>query len=1079
MSFERYHLLWKEDKNGKVLRPKKEGVDFAFSFSPKEGKLYRLFTVGQTNQFYQWKNEPDGPMQYALLDDCLDTEHAVNSHYCLNFSSKKPESYVRRIHKFILWPPKLSFMTFHELSDDLEMGLSAAAENLVIHEGGYLRMRVEVRYKREGFAPASVAFPPELIYQLDLPEGSYEMTAFTKAITIPKDKTASIAVWIEGVHYQGTLYVEAPVLRCKETDLLPDFSLTVPYRDHYHWSGQYFGRKEWPEFRVTLNGQVIHEGEIFERSHVLSEWELEVPAHLLGKENTLTYELISDYHDPLPYSIHEFGLIEREGGAVVLVSATKTAKVGGKAYILLRTAEPNTKVTLSVDPACFEAKTEFFFEEAGLHGIPLKPLKAGEDLPFTVTYEGGSLSGTVGRIAEGENDDVRVGTGDMIYIKQDPVDMEEYLSWYLSNQVGTLITIRPAYRWSGTRVIDPEVWRVFTRLMEETDTAYVLMLDGREAEGLACSPDEQQLAGPCYKGPQSHEVDGALAYWGAGRMDDKLSDLQMHNLWMRIADEDPDHVFSRWTSQNLLMSDGDKLYRHRNPNRPRDMKDGADYMIERLQQLRLRETRNTGPAALFKYFIQAGFSWVGAETMYTSMEPILSFLRGTKNAYRLPAVGVHHALQWCHDFHNTPAQYRRYRLALYTAYLLGIDEINTEEGLWRIEHHYTHYHRFSSCLNAYLKEHQDFYRYLTTHTRKGTFHTPIAFLHGRYDGFTQSSGSRLTWGWRAANGMPSGAFPEANNSWDLLKIFYPLCLPAGGPTRYATENKPTGCYSGTPLGQVDTLPVEEDAFSAYRTLAFVGYNCAEDQDFDRLARYVEEGGRLLLSRAHMTVTTDLSALNKGDFTFGKTPFSFAEGEPQFKETTYQGISVPVCTNYEKEGLLSSVNADDGTPLLCRYAFGKGEVLLLNAPVYPAHPAVKELYAKTLRACAEEEAAKEPLWAETGNEVEFSVYLDQDGTRSLYLLAVDWYNDPAPLRSATLLADGYRYPVELPFGTMIKCLWRKGVAVYCHSEEGEVLSIGETAARVQGTGKCTFTVCKDGKTQTHTVDFTTPTAEISL
>lgn len=1078
MSFERFYPIWNDDKLGKVLRPQKEGATFAFSFSKKEGKRYRLFTAGQTNQFYQWKNEPDGPRQYALLDDSLDIAHAVNRHYCLNFSSLRPESYVKRIHKFLLWPPKLSFIPFNSLGDSLELGIFAAAQNLRIEEGGYLRLRAEVRFFKEGFAPASVAFPPDLIYEIPLPEGSYEMSEFSKKITIPKEKTASVAIWIEGVGYEGELYLEAPYLRAQGFDLLPDFSLSVPNKDHYHWSGQYLSKKEWPAFRVWLNGKILYEGEIFERSHVKSEWELDLPFALLEEENQLTYELISDYHDPLPYAIHEIGLLEQEGGKVALIHATEFSKVGQKAFLLLRTEEPKTAVSLSIDDSCFTFQKDHFFEESGLHAIPLLCQKAGKSLPFTLTFEGGKIEGLIGCIFQGEEDRVKVGSGDMIYIKQDPKEMEEYLSWYFSSGLGNLITIRPTYRWSGTKVIDPEVWKVFTRLMEETDTAYSLMLDGREAEGLACSPDEEQMAGPCYLGAQGHETDGALAYWGSGRMDNQLADLQMHNLWMRIADEDPTHVFGRWTSENLLISDGDQLFRHRNPNLPRDMKEGAAHMIERLRGIRYRERRHTGPSALFKYFIQAGYSWVGAETMYTSMEPILSFLRGTKTAYQLPAVGVHHALQWCYYIHDIPSRYRRYRLALYSSYLLGADEINTEEGLWRIEHYYSHFHRFSDCLKSYLKEHQDFYRYLSSHSRKGSFYTPIALLHGRYDGFLQSSNAGA-WGWRAANGMSAGTFPEAEDGWKLFSLFYPLCLPKGGPKREAPENEPLGCYSGTPLGQIDTVPVEEPLSSHYRTAAFVGYNCAEEADFANLSAFVEKGGRLLLTRAHLSHTTNLEALRKGELAFENLPLSFTEGEPLWEKTTYQGAPLTLCKNYQKEGLTTLVSADNGTPLLCRYSLGKGEVYLFNTPAYPADPAIFSLYEQTLKACAEEEIAKEPLWAKAGKDVEFSVYQAEDGARSLYLLAVDWYRDPAALRQATILAEGYSYPISLPFGVMIKALLQEGTLIYPHSEEGEVLSIGKETALLQGVGQCTFTICKEGKQKTVSVDFCEPVLEISL
>ena len=104
--------------------------------------------------------------------------------------------------------------------------------------------------------------------------------------------------------------------------------------------------------------------------------------------------------------------------------------------------------------------------------------------------------------------------------------------------------------------------------------------------------------------------------------------------------------------------------------------------------------------------------------------------------------GVHHAVQWSSSPHDSPARFRRYRLALYVSYLNGVTDINTEEGLWRIENHFTYYHRFSPACEGHKKEKQDFYKYISTHTRSGDIYSPVAFVHGRDDG-TTFFGSRV------------------------------------------------------------------------------------------------------------------------------------------------------------------------------------------------------------------------------------------------------------------------------------------------------------------------------------------------
>ena len=62
-----------------------------------------------------------------------------------------------------------------------------------------------------------------------------------------------------------------------------------------------------------------------------------------------------------------------------------------------------------------------------------------------------TVKGEIPQVVERGVDNVVTGTGDMIYIEQRLDYVEEYLSWYISNGVGNLLTIRPTYRcWCGT-----------------------------------------------------------------------------------------------------------------------------------------------------------------------------------------------------------------------------------------------------------------------------------------------------------------------------------------------------------------------------------------------------------------------------------------------------------------------------------------------------------------------------------------------------------------------------------------------------------------------------------------------------
>ena len=115
-----------------------------------------------------------------------------------------------------------------------------------------------------------------------------------------------------------------------------------------------------------------------------------------------------------------------------------------------------------------------------------------------------TVKGEIPQVVERGVDNVVTGTGDMIYIEQRLDYVEEYLSWYISNGVGNLLTIRPTYRWCGTRTLNPDVWKLVTRVLNEMDIHYVLMLDGRELPGISTNPDDEMLSGAGYHGRQEH-----------------------------------------------------------------------------------------------------------------------------------------------------------------------------------------------------------------------------------------------------------------------------------------------------------------------------------------------------------------------------------------------------------------------------------------------------------------------------------------------------------------------------------------------------------------------------------------------
>jgi hypothetical protein len=486
--------------------------------------------------------------------------------------------------------------------------------------------------------------------------------------------------------------------------------------------------------------------------------------------------------------------------------------------------------------------------------------------------------------------------------------------------------------------------------------------------------------------------------------------------------------------------------------------------VERIDALRFGVKRHTGPAATYKYMLDGGYEWVGAETMYGTMEPLMSFLRGATLDRGITSLGVHHALQWSSSPEDTPEHVRRYRLALYVSYMQGATEINSEEGLWHLEEYYSHFNRFSNACCEHKEAQKDFYRYIRSHTRRGKFYAPVAVIHGRYDGW-HGFGRNSTWGWLDVQDT------DAEKSWDLLSVFYPE--ENLGNSLYFhgfPSDKPLGFYSTTPKGNVDAIPIENRAnrFNEYRALAFLGYNKYEKGDFDALLSYVKEGGRLLLTAAHVTITTDYQKILRGELAFEESILPFIDGAPRFEKATVSGCELEVITNLSPSAKVI-LTTENGLPLIAKIAYGRGEITFFTAKAYPANEAIKPLYENELGKLASEAVASEEIFAEASSGVEFAVY-DRDSERDVYFLAVDWYRAPEILRHAKLIIGKNEHEISLPFGVMIKASVSGGFAAYPDSENAEVISVKDGIARLQGTGRVKFTFIKGKESYTKEIDF---------
>ena len=1052
MLYEKYQCLWKADEDvtvrpGRSVTIELEGQDLE--------QADRMFITGETSLFYQWKNEPDYPQLYRRIDDALDQEHANKDNYCLYFRGRDEDFPIRAFTK-VMWPPKLSYLMLHSYTDQWTVGISARAENLVIHEGGYLRMHFEVRFKKPGVSNHAGWGNPDRITTIEIPEGTYDWQHLAGELEIPDEKTTNVFVVLEGLHFSGNVWFEQPTLRSVNGyNLISDFSTYTDDRPQFNWTGQNLSRKEWPSFSVNINGEKVYDGEIFERSHRYSEWEFPIPEGTLKNgKNSITFTLTSDYHDPVPYHFHEIGALTHTKGALQLIAVPENITVGISNPILVRTLEDTIRLDWQSDELTLESPS--VLETAGFHILPVKVEKPGTHLKFTLN----GIEDSIRRAVIREDDNVVTGTGDMIYVDQNMDDAMEFMSWYLNTHVGNLMTIRPTYRWSGNRILRPEVWKELTRVLNGMHVKYAHMIDGREIPGANVNPSYDMLDGELFLGRQTHERDGAHVYWGPYDFTGDPNIEIYYDMMIRMLQEYPETTNTFVCPENYI-AHGDQLNMYRDMTLPADMKIASDHMVEQLVRTRYEATRHTGPSTLFKYFYQAGYSWTGSELMYGPMELVVAAQRGAAACYGSPDLGGHLAVQWSTSPHDIEPRYRRYRLALYVSYMQGLTEINTEEGLWHMEEYYAGHHRHGeACLN-HLKQQQDFYRYVSSHTRSGSFYTPIAFLYGRYDGW-RAFGRTSVWGRKD--------FPisDAEKSWDLINYYYPLSVQDSIYIHPCYEG-PAGFHTGTPHGNIDIVPIEAASYEPYRMVAMVGYNCAMAEDLDKLEAYVKNGGTLLIGWPQLSTTTwreDVVSLNHE---YLQHPFVTAiAGNPHFVSQHVDGRPVEVGTG--PVGAEVVIRTDEGLPLITRKAYGAGAVYFVNAKCYAADPAIADRFLAVVDSLTAATLADEPHYIQADDVVQFTAYQQPDGSRHYYLLAIDWFNPKDTPHSAALLLNGASHEVSVPWGAMIKMVVNGSSAAWCESEDGEVLSVDAEGAVVQGIDNCVFHVIVDGKERVVTVDF---------
>lgn len=1027
---------------------------------------WRLRLIGEVDVDRRLRTEWGFSPFYQLIDDALDRGTTHHRSYNLLLRSGG-ELYPRRAYWRVFWDPATEEGRFL-----LKVWMKKQAVEIL--PGGRVGIEVAVYQKRPGRNPGDITGLPDATYFLDGGEGTQDWQERQLPVSLNR-KVSCVLFTIVGEKFRGNVWFEDPQFPGPDgMNSLPPFAPSQSHAPFRNWLGENFSEKEWPKFKLTLNGKEFFLGKLYQPVYSWPAAEVDVPVDLLQPgENDLAIQLMSDYYDALAFNLRGLEWLRVPNGNLEVLACPRLVDAGKQFSALIKTRAPGFRARVSVAPSPGQQQSnitplesELIFPNPGMHFVAFRAGSAGPGGTLVFHFAEGERQVAVERVVDRPDDGVLVGTGDSLYVPAEPESFRRFHAWYLHHSLGNSIVYRPIYRWGGSQVFDPETWREAVRFSEAAGLKYSLILDGRELPGTDGNPPDELLAGPLFRGPQMHEHDGEYDYWGVYRR-------WPHNELFHA-------VYERFPARGRAGNNGDpRMWGGHatepvffDPHRAQNMREAAAYFVENIRRELTMAQRHSGPSTLFKYFFQAGYKWLAAETMYGPHEIILGALRGASHANGSDQFGAHIAAQWSTTPHDDPWAFRRYFLALATPYIHGVEQIYLEDGLWHMEEGYTAHDRFSIACQGHLKVHQDFYQFTRAHSRRGRLRIPVGFLQGQYDGWDCFQ-RRKVWGQED----PDWDFAEPEKSWDLLKVFFPRSV-LSSIYREPCPHEPAGFFSGTPFGPADIVPVEASAETLlkYPLLIFLGWNTADAQQLERLRKYVHDGGHLILALPHLStgverkqVPLPLATLQAQELLgleirgLKTSAGSYVARHPADQELadTLRGQKMQL-GEVILHGAVSRVADSGGTPVVVEFKLGRGRVTFMNAAAYPADAAVEGLYQALMREAGRKTLAQEraSIWVKGTDDVSFAVYdwnrmAGQPATHTVYLLNVDWWSDVPRPTEAQLLWQDVEMPLNVTRGKIHMLTASGDWGMWTQDNETDVMSLHSEARRadvkLQGQG----------------------------
>lgn len=456
----------------------------------------------------------------------------------------------------------------------------------------------------------------------------------------------------------------------------------------------------------------------------------------------------------------------------------------------------------------------------------------------------------------------------------------------------------------------------------------------------------------------------------------------------------------------------------------KDLQDAKDTFVNRVREFHkentmggILDTTVNESTSMISYICEAGCTFPTMEFWPGNVEISAAFGRGTASTYNCDKWGAYIAHEFYGGLHWDELKQKRFKMGYDYCYLAGAKLFIPESGDEKVGAHTDVVFGFNHpiCQN-YRKVMADFAKFAKEDGRPaGGPKVRVAFVRGNLDGYSfRHSGGSL---WRG-HLQPEYGYAAPEFAWRILDNIQ--CK-----RRWCdVHNYGEVDLSGAPAyGLYDVIPanVDVDVFSKYDYLIFVGWNSMTQEIYENLKTYVERGGRLFMTAAHLNTSIkrdgSISLINDGDVSdlFGcvldaKNPvykdegskfcksivpeliypsIHFECGDPYFAEGYINYAKTRLTTGVASARLSNRFRDEDieAMPIsLVENQCGKGYAILMTNLEYPYGPAVP-MYQNLVREILIASHRSADIKVYGGDSLRFSVY---DGDK-VYLLNTDFDN----------------------------------------------------------------------------------------